>query len=65
MGRAARELDNLRTAVRPLRRLYADPSAAAFGPVTLRDSGILAFFVYLYGFCGKLRDNRSHLRVSQ
>jgi integrase len=35
-GRTSRELDNLRDAIRPLRRLFGDTPARAFGPLALR-----------------------------
>jgi hypothetical protein len=35
-GAPTRELDNLRDALRPLRKLYGDTEAAAFGPLALR-----------------------------
>jgi integrase len=35
-GKAGQELDNLRAALKPLRRLYGHTQAAAFGPLSLR-----------------------------
>src|SRR5262249_19750422 len=35
-GKPSRELENIKDALRPLRRLYGDLAAAAFGPLALR-----------------------------
>ena len=35
-GKPTKELDNIRNALRPLKRLYADAKVSAFGPLCLK-----------------------------